>query len=136
MAHLYLALSLPRADCVLEDQHMAWGGGLAAAGSQVRGAEQTHMWSRPHEYCPQIHTVRAEAGRNVLHKYLMARGGLMLERCLDSGQLFVMLLLGVFPKGKRCVVEWVGAMAGRRPQPPLLLPKGGTPDTSISGQRR
>lgn len=58
----------------------------------------------------------------------------MLERCLDSRQLFLMLLLGVFPKGKRGV-EWVGALAGRNPQPPLFLPKGGTPDTSISGQK-
>lgn len=50
----------------------------------------------------------------------------MLERCLDSRQLFLMLLLGIFPKGKRGV-EWVGALAGRNPQPPLFLPKGGTP---------
>lgn len=58
----------------------------------------------------------------------------MLERGLDFRQLFVMLLLGVFPKGKRSV-EWIGARAGRHPQPPLFLPKGGTPDTSIAAKK-
>lgn len=104
-------------------------------GAWGRAEEQTHIWSRAHVHCPQIHTARAKADRNIVHKYLMAQGGLMLERCLDSRQLFVMLLLGVFPKGKRGV-EWVGAMAGRHPQLPLFLSKGGIPDTSISGQRR
>lgn len=54
MAHLYLALSLPQAHCVLEHQHMAWGRGLAAAGSQVLGAEQR---SRPTSGADLMYTV-------------------------------------------------------------------------------
>lgn len=54
MAHSYLALSLPQAHCVLEHQHMAWGGGLAAAGSQVLGAEQR---CRPTSGAHLMHTV-------------------------------------------------------------------------------
>lgn len=83
MAQLYLALSLPWAHCVLQHQHMAWGRGLA--GSQVLGAEQRcrpTCWSRPHAHCPQTHTARAKAGRNILHKYLMAQDGLMLGETL------------------------------------------------------
>lgn len=124
--------------------------GTSCAGAPVHGVGQgprccwvvgawgrgdTEQRCRPHARCPQIHTARAKADTNILHKYLMAQDELMLERCLDSRQLFLVLLLGVFPKGKRGV-EWVGALAGRNPQPPLFLPKGGTPDTSISGQRR
>lgn len=78
----------------------------------------------------------AKADPNILREYSMAWGKAMLERCLGSGQLFGMLLLGGFPKGKRSV-EWVGALAGRHPRPPLfpqLLPKGGMPCVSIPGE--
>lgn len=95
---------------------------------------QTYAWSGTHAQYPR--RGRAKADPNILCEYAMAWGKAMLERCLGSGQSFGMLLPGGLPKGKRGV-EWVGALAGRHPQPPLFprpLLKGGMLHASISGQ--
>lgn len=66
MAHLYLALSLPRAHYVLEHQHTAWGWGLAAAGSQVLGAEQR---CRPTSGADLMHTVHRSTQPGLRQEY-------------------------------------------------------------------
>lgn len=107
MVHSYLALSLPQACCSLEHGHTAGHRHFAlGAGRGHSAVVQTHAWSGTQAHYPR--RGRAKACPNILHKYLMAGCGVMLERSLGSGQSFGMPLPGGFPKGRRGV-EWVGA---------------------------